>query len=146
MDCPVVELNYAKPRKKPSLKIRGTQQLLGMFVIAKMSGGAMVSSLTSKKSKKNLRHERIDCTMSFPVIELSYSKPIPKPTLTKFRTRELMAMMEIARGNNNVYPFWLGYGWTLDEFKVELATREHIPNKEEARKIRQEKAKAKRNR
>jgi hypothetical protein len=35
---------------------------------------------------------------------------------------------------------------TLEQMRAELATREHVPNKVEAKKIRQEKAKAKRNR
>jgi len=34
---------------------------------------------------------------------------------------------------------------TLDQIKAELSKREHVPNKTEAKRIRQEKAKANRN-
>jgi hypothetical protein len=33
-----------------------------------------------------------------------------------------------------------GFGFTTDELKKELATREHVPNKQEARHRRQERA------
>jgi hypothetical protein len=40
-------------------------------------------------------------------------------------------------------PYWydVDHPYSIKELKTELATREHIPNKQEARKIRQERAK-----
>lgn len=59
--------------------------------------------------------------------------------LEDFYTKQLLDIMHV--------PWMLGYyGFTKEQIKVELATREHVPNKIEARKIRQAKAKAQRNR
>ena len=87
--------------------------------------------------------------MAYQVLELSYSKPRRRPSLKKMDTRKLKNMLDTGRACGGVY-FWLGSdggpSWTTDELKAELSTREHIPNKAEAKKIRQEIAKAKRNR
>ncbi len=85
--------------------------------------------------------------MTSPVIELSYKKPVRKPSLKSFHTRQLLDILNGARRCGGTYnPYGMGVYYNLDEIKTELETREHIPNKQEAKKIRQEKAKAKRNR
>ncbi|MCA1026980.1 hypothetical protein LCM23_12840 [Cytobacillus kochii] len=74
--------------------------------------------------------------------------------LKTLHTKELLRLLHSARHCGGSYnPFYEnGYAfqgskwYTIDEIKKELATREHIPNKEEAKKIRQEKHKMKQNR
>jgi hypothetical protein len=62
-------------------------------------------------------------------------------------TRELLRMLNDARPSGF---YWVDYPsgpkYSVEDIKAELATREHIPNKAEAKKIRQQKAKEKRNR
>jgi len=66
--------------------------------------------------------------------------------LEKMHTRELLGILQALRSNYN-YNWWDERDELLDDFKnlvkSVLATREHIPNKLEAKKIRQEKAKRK---
>ena len=52
-------------------------------------------------------------------------------------------MTRFARKFGAYDPFYDGYGWhvTTEDVKSILKTREHVPNKQEARKIRQECAK-----
>jgi hypothetical protein len=68
--------------------------------------------------------------------------------LPKTHTRQLLKMLRQSYKGNGRY-WWTDsqYGpyVTDDEIKQELAKREHIPNKIESRKIRQQKAKAQRN-
>jgi hypothetical protein len=79
------------------------------------------------------------------VLEFKYSKPRKRFNLKKVETRKLMQYLSIARIHGY---FEVGNfpDVSIDELKAELATREHIPNKQEARKIRQEKAFAKKHR
>lgn len=59
--------------------------------------------------------------------------------LKESHTRQLLGMLKSARAAGG------GYGaFTIEELKNELKTREHIPNKIEAKKIRQLKAKVRR--
>lgn len=74
--------------------------------------------------------------------------------LKTLHTKELLDLLQSARECNGAYnPFYDdGYAlegskwYTIDEIKSELSTREHIPNKAEAKRIRQEKHKQKQNR
>lgn len=69
--------------------------------------------------------------------------------LKTLHTKELLGLLQSARkcgGGYNLfydsgYAFEGSKWYTIDEIKEELATREHVPNKSERRKIRQEKAK-----
>lgn len=71
--------------------------------------------------------------------------------LKTLRTKELLSLLQSARHCNGSYnPFYdNGYAlegskwYTINEIKNELSKREHIPNKAEAKKIRQEKYKKK---
>ncbi len=81
------------------------------------------------------------------VIELTYKKPDRRPSLKKFHTRQLLDIIDHCRACGGIYqPYDMGVYYEFEEIKSELDTREHIPNKQEAKRIRQEKAKAKRNR
>ncbi len=69
-----------------------------------------------------------------------------KKELKELHTRQLMYYLKHSRACGNWYSPCCSessFGFTFDEIKEELNTREHIPNKREARKIRQEKAKRK---
>lgn len=68
--------------------------------------------------------------------------------LTKIHTKVLLDWLNHARKCGGSYSPSGTYVdvFSIDELKAELATREHIPNKEEAKKIRQQKAWSKRNR
>ena len=69
--------------------------------------------------------------------------------LNEIPTRDLMLMLANSRVHNGKYcPYYPNTGElvTTEEIKRELATREHIPNKKESMKIRQDAAKAKKNR
>lgn len=62
-------------------------------------------------------------------------------------TRELLALLQNTRASQGDEMLELHYvGYTSAEIKTELATREHIPNKQEAKALRQTKAKEKRSR
>lgn len=71
-----------------------------------------------------------------------------KIDLTQYHTRELLAMLNRSRKFNGSYCIGDGYLSCIsaDEIKAELATREHIPNNAEAKKIRQQKQKEKKQR
>jgi len=70
--------------------------------------------------------------------------------LKETHTRELLAMLKSTRqyGSSRYYPCYPSDAGSVsvEELKAELALREHIPNKAEAKKLRQEAAKEKRNR
>jgi len=74
----------------------------------------------------------------------------PTPYLKGLHTRQLMNLREDCYrfGNEGTYigntssNKWV----TVEQVNAELSTREHIPNKKEAKEIRQQKALAKRNR
>jgi len=67
--------------------------------------------------------------------------------LSKFHTKQLLRLLDQNRRHqcavtNHDYDF--GYkpsNYTTEELEAELATREHIPNKKEAKAIRQARAK-----
>ena len=71
--------------------------------------------------------------------------------LETLSTKELLGLLKSARKCGGSYnPFYDSGSapkdskwYTIDEIKTELAKREHIPNKEEAKKIRQDKQRAK---
>jgi hypothetical protein len=69
----------------------------------------------------------------------------PECLLTKQDTRELLQWLNKARkcGQGGYDPFndGNGYCFSVELLKNELSKREHVPNKKEAKKIRQEKAK-----
>lgn len=68
--------------------------------------------------------------------------------LSKVSTRKLLVCRDMCYKFGGVYDP-TGYDeimMTLEEVKEELAKREHIPNKTEAKRIRQKNAKSKRNR
>lgn len=74
--------------------------------------------------------------------------------LKTLTTKELMGLLQSARKCGGSYnPFYDSGSapkgsrrYTIEEIKNELATKPHIPNKIEAKKIRQDKQKAKQNR
>lgn len=79
---------------------------------------------------------------------LRYDNEQNRWLLENASTRELMKCLDFCHKFKGQYgPSDSAYGpfMTLDEVKTELAKREHIPNKVEAKKVRQEKAKQKRN-
>lgn len=74
--------------------------------------------------------------------------PIVKSVLESYSTRHLLELLKEARAYGGEYDFWAGFNKelfgksvTVDELKEILATREHVPNKLESKKIRQDKAK-----
>ena len=77
-----------------------------------------------------------------------------KEELEQLSTRELLSVLDDVRANHDsdrAYHITLGqrvrmYEDRMHDLKTILATRENIPNKQEAKAIRQEKAKAKKNR
>ena len=70
-----------------------------------------------------------------------------KPDLNNLTTRELLHYLKMARKFRGFYSPWDGVGgYTSEEIKEVLATREHIPNKAESKAIRQAEAKRKKNR
>ncbi len=60
--------------------------------------------------------------------------------LQKFHTRQLLTMLNSER-HVDLYGEHEYDGYTKEDLKHVLATREHIPNKQEARVIRQQRAK-----
>lgn len=63
--------------------------------------------------------------------------------LATLSTRELMDYLDCARKFGGFYSPWEGStGYTIEEIRAELATREHVPNKQEAKALRQKQAKA----
>jgi len=72
--------------------------------------------------------------------------------LTKIYTRALLKMLRSWHYQNwyleiHDYSFNRDYHLpTIEELKAELATREHIPNKQEAKVLRQQKAKLQKSR
>lgn len=68
--------------------------------------------------------------------------------LESLHTRDLMARMTRARKFPDGYRPYDGaeFKMSIEDYKKILSTREHIPNKAERKKIRQEKAKEKQNR
>lgn len=74
---------------------------------------------------------------------------IKEKTLKEAHTRILMSWLSKARacgGGYNPFDDNSEFGFSIGELKIELSKREHIPNKQEAKTIRQQKAKEKRNR
>jgi hypothetical protein len=71
-----------------------------------------------------------------------------KPDLNDLSTRELLSYLNWTRKFNGWYSPWdNGQGYTTEEIKAVLATREHIPTSAAERKAaRQAEAKRKRNR
>lgn len=68
-------------------------------------------------------------------------------SLKNKHTRELLKLLEQTRpccGITRLERLCVGY--TAAEIKAELTTREHIPNKQEAKLVRQKQAKEKKNR
>ena len=69
----------------------------------------------------------------------------PVKYLKTLRTRQLLDLLKSCR----IHGFWdvldnhSDHVVTLDQLKAELATREHIPNKKEAKALRQERARKK---
>lgn len=73
--------------------------------------------------------------------------------LKKLHTKQLLKMLNLTRQfggryfpNYEIIKSFNNFCITSEEIKVELATREHVPTGAEAKKIRQQKAKAKKNR
>ncbi|HET8688688.1 MAG TPA: hypothetical protein VFM18_18895 [Methanosarcina sp.] len=70
----------------------------------------------------------------------------PAEYLKTLHTRQLMAIRQKCHKFNGYYDICENNSpcvVTISQVKAELATREHVPNKHEARKIRQAKAKKK---
>lgn len=67
-----------------------------------------------------------------------------KEYLKTIETKELLSFLKSARACGGHYSPWDGdISFSIEELKEELSTREHIPNKNERKLIRQEKAKNK---
>lgn len=66
--------------------------------------------------------------------------------LSKQHTKVLLKWLEKARSCGVHGHRDHGYCYSVEEIKKELAKREHVPNKAEAKKLRQELAKKKKNR
>jgi len=68
----------------------------------------------------------------------------PEEWLKLQHTKVLMQILKSCRKCGDGYGFYHPYddncAVTLDQAKAELATREHVPNKQEAKAIRQEAA------
>lgn len=78
-------------------------------------------------------------------------KDIELCDISKTHTRLLLQHLKNLRACIRPDLEWLGFNMEeayicYDALKAELAKREHIPNKSEAKKIRQQKAKEKKNR
>ena len=74
--------------------------------------------------------------------ELLYALKRIKRSLAPVHTRQLLDYLKHARACGGWYSPWDGStGYTIEELKAELETREHVPNKAEAKRIRQDKAK-----
>jgi len=58
--------------------------------------------------------------------------------LKKASTRQLLTLLNTVRAYGN-YPDDF-YNFSVEELKAELATREHVPNKQEAKELRRKKA------
>jgi hypothetical protein len=84
---------------------------------------------------------------SISFFSLGDGKPFVCPScfLTTIHTRKLLQWLEKARkcGQGGYDPFnnGNGYCFSIELLKNELSEREHIPNKQEAKKIRQQKTK-----
>ncbi len=74
---------------------------------------------------------------------MAWSKEEKMAWLEKHHTRELIQMMNGARKTGGFYrPFeWSQDEYSVDDVKEVLATREHIPNKKEAKVLRRAAAK-----
>lgn len=69
--------------------------------------------------------------------------------LKEMHTRELLKLLDMTRkfnGRASLSDSSCGPFYYYDDIKTELNTREHIPNKAEAKKLRQQKALKKRHR
>tara|TARA_R100001244_G_scaffold25113_4_gene25706 strand:- start:135000 stop:135263 length:264 start_codon:yes stop_codon:yes gene_type:complete len=81
---------------------------------------------------------------------ISYEDDVEKRApidLTGLKTRQLMSMMATSRKfNNGIYKIGTAQFTSTELLKKELDTREHVPNREERKKTRQEKARKGRNR
>lgn len=68
-----------------------------------------------------------------------------KRELKKYHTKQLIKILNVARACGGYYSPYddNSNGFTFDQIKDELATREHVPNKIEAKRIRQELARKK---
>jgi hypothetical protein len=68
-------------------------------------------------------------------------------SLKNYHTKQLKKMLSLSYKFNGVYiPSGEVCGFESDEIRAELNTREHVPNKIEARRMRQEKARSRKNR
>lgn len=67
-----------------------------------------------------------------------------KLDLSNINTRVLMNMLNVARAHG-YYRHSYRLIVTVEELKEELAKREHVPNKTEAKQIRRDRAKQKKN-
>ena len=69
--------------------------------------------------------------------------------LESLHTKQLLKLLKEARGCYGYYTsedeLISDYGYSMNDLKAILATREHIPNKLEAKRIRKEKLNDKRN-
>jgi hypothetical protein len=87
------------------------------------------------------------CNQEAPhYFSLGCGKPFVCPIcfLTTVHTKELLQWLNASRRCGGSYdPFYdgLGYSFSVKLLKNELAKREHIPNKKEAKEIRRQKAK-----
>lgn len=73
---------------------------------------------------------------------------IKSKALKQAHTKVLLRWLKSARACGGAYDIFddhSGINLTIEELKEELSKREHIPNKAEAKVIRQQKAKQKRN-
>ncbi|MDD2230741.1 MAG: hypothetical protein PHY48_15250 [Candidatus Cloacimonetes bacterium] len=66
---------------------------------------------------------------------------IQQPSLSDRTTRSLLMMLGYARACGGMYIDHRGNTYRIEQIKAELALREHIQNKQEARITRQNKAK-----
>jgi hypothetical protein len=74
---------------------------------------------------------------------------IKSKTIKEAHTKILLTWLKKARACGGAYDIFdnnSGINFTIEELKEELSKREHVPNKTEAKIIRQQKAKQKRNR
>jgi len=90
--------------------------------------------------------------MSMSREEFERRKALPVPQLKDLHTKVLMGLMSEARSYqyDRIDPRFASKDWvicgnenhkdgyTLEQIKAELNTREHIPNKKEAKKLRRE--------
>jgi hypothetical protein len=74
-----------------------------------------------------------------------YCKPFPNHIvdLNQYATEQLLAMLNSSHRNCSRYYITINEYFNTDEIKSVLDTREHIPNKQEAKARRQKMAKQK---